>query len=394
MLIWCFARRCGIQLEPEGDVDERFTRVRDSFLNGFTAGREVGASVAVVVNDELVVDLWSGYRDRRKSHPWTKNTLCCMFSMTKAMSALCVLQAIADGLLDLDKTVDHYWPEFAVNGKSRTTVRHVLSHRAGLIGFHEPVDKDIYYDWTRVVQALAAEEPWWTPGEQHGYHARTFGYLLGELLLRVSGKNIGPWFAEHLAQPNSLDFFVGLEKSEIERCADMLPARVRPGEEKEWPPAMREMLNDYYDKDTPTGAAFQNPSFGAGYMNSEQFRRAEMPAMNGHGTARSVARLYSMIDRILPADLLREALTTHSVGPDVVLKSVTHFGLGFMLHHPDAPICIRPGSFGHAGAGGSMAFYDPAAKLGFCYVMNQMQEGVVTGGISATEVAEATYACL
>jgi CubicO group peptidase (beta-lactamase class C family) len=190
-----------------------------------------------------------------------------------------------------------------------------------------------------------------------------------------------------------LDLHIGLHARDLDRCAQMLPARVRAGQ-NDVPESAGEMMRDFRDLSTPTGAAFQNPSLGPGYMNSTRFRAAEMPAANGHGTARGLATLYANVPRLLPAELLAEATTTESLGMDEVLKSVSHFGLGFMLHHPEAPIGIRPGTFGHAGAGGSMAFCDPGARLAFCFVMNQMQQGVVTGGMSAMRCAESVYDCL
>ena len=381
-------------LQLNGSNDARFEPVRSAFLDGFEQGRDVGAAVAVTLDGEVVVDLWAGHRDRKRTLPWEQNTLCCMFSVTKAMTAICVLQAVAEGHIDLDTPVAKYWPEFAVNEKQSITPRQLLSHQAGLIGFHQPVSKDIFYDWASVTAALAAERPWWVPGEQHGYHARTYGFLLGELLRRTTGAKVGRWFDEHIASPLEIDFKVGLTDHDIGRCADMLPARVRAGEQKNWPEAMQVMMKSFGDTTTPTGAAFQNPSLGPGYMNSSRFRKAQLPAVNGHGTARGVASFYDKLSSLLPAGLLTEATTTHSLGPDTVLISLTHFGLGLMLHHPESPIGIRAGSFGHAGAGGSMAFYDPETRLGFCFVMNQMQEGVVTGGESATRIAESVYECL
>ncbi len=381
-------------LTLQGASDARFEPVRSAFLEGFAQGRDVGAAVAVTLNGELVVDLWAGYRDRKRTLPWEKDTLCCMFSVTKAMTAICLLQAVAEGSLELDTPVVEYWPEFAANEKQNITPRHLLSHQAGLIGFHEPVSKDIYYDWASVTSALAAERTWWIPGEQHGYHARTYGFLVGELLRRTTGFTVGQWFDRCIAQPLEIDFKVGLADHDLMRCADMLPARIRAGEQKNWSSAMQTMMKSFSDVTTPTGAAFQNPSFGPGYMNSNQFRKAEIPAVNGHGTARGVASFYAQLSSLLPAEILTEATTTHSLGPDTVLISLTHFGLGLMLHHEESPIGIRDGSFGHAGAGGSMAFYDPEAQLGFCFVMNQMQEGVVTGGESAMRIARSIYECL
>ncbi|MEZ5559349.1 MAG: serine hydrolase domain-containing protein [Pseudomonadales bacterium] len=377
------------QTEVEGVTDPHFDQIVEVFREGFDAGRDVGAGVAITIEGELVVDLWAGHTDRRRTRPWRRDTLVCMFSVTKAMTAICLLQAVDRELVALDAPVADYWPEFASGDKGRITIRQLMSHQAGLVGFHDKVPQDIYYDWQAVTAALAGETPWWTPGTRHGYHARTFGFLLGEVLRRVSDQTVGQWYAANVAQPLGLDFFIGLTDDQIDRCADILPARVRPGEEKFWPDAMRRMLKDFNNAATPTGAAFQNPSLRPGYMNTADFRRAEMPALNGHGTAAAVAVMYGEIARILSPATLEQATRTHSLGPDEVLKSVTHFGLGFMLHHELAPIGVRSGSFGHAGAGGSMAFYDPGRRLGFCFAMNQMQEGVVTGGTSAMQLAEA-----
>jgi CubicO group peptidase (beta-lactamase class C family) len=372
-----------------GATDPHFESVRRAFGSGFDAGRDVGAAVAVWHRGAPVVDLWAGHTDRAREHAWQQDTLCCGFSITKAMTAICILQAVADGHLRLDDRVADYWPEFTANGKQEVTLRQLLSHRAGLVGFHDPMPRDLYFDWTATTQALAAEHPWWPPGERHGYHARTYGFLLGEVLHRATGLTVGEWFRQRIAVPYDIDFHIGLAEADLARCADMLPARIRPGEERSWPDPMRRMLTDMGDPSTPTGAAFQNPTLRPGYMNQRAFRTANLPALNGHGTARAIAQVFSMLGAgtLLPPALLEEATTTHSLGPDEVLKSITRFGLGFMLHHPEAPVS-GDNAFGHAGAGGSLAFYDPGNEVAFCFLMNQMQEGVVTGGESASVLVQ------
>ncbi len=352
----------------------------------------MGAAVAVVLDGRLVVDLWAGHADRRRTRPWQRDTLCCLFSATKGITTICLLHALAEGLLSLDAPIARAWPEFVAAGKSGITLRQVLNHQAGLIGFHRPVEADLFYNWPAVCAALADEEPWWEPGTAHGYHARMFGFLAGEVLRRASGLTPGQWLAGRLSKPMDLDLHIGLDAGDLHRCAQMLPARVRPGDEP--PAAARKLLQAMSDRTTLTGVAFRNPSLGPGHMNSEHFRRAEMPAMNGHGTARGLATLYARLPDLLPDSILEAATTTESVGEDLVLLTRSRFGLGFMLHDNEAPIGVRQGSFGHAGAGGSMAFYDPRARMGFCFVMNQMQQGVVTGGDSAMAVAEAVYSCL
>lgn len=382
-----------IQLELHGDVDAAYEKVADVFLSGFSAGRDVGAALGVVVDGELVVDVWAGHTDRQKTQPWQDDTLCCLFSATKGIATVCVLQAVAEGILDLEEPLSSAWPEFASNGKEAITLRQVLCHQAGMVGLRKPVESDLLYDWDGFCAALAAEAPWWTPGEQHGYHARTFGFLLGELLRRRTGQSIGDWLRQRIAAPHSLDLHIGLDDRDLPRCAQMVPARIRAGQDS-MPESARAMMRAMQDKSTPTGAAFQNPSLGPSYMNSTQFRCAELPAMNGHGAARDLAKLYALLPQILPDALLNEATSVHSSGPDLVLLTHSQFGLGFMLHDEAAPIGVRSGTFGHAGAGGSMAFYDRAEKIGFCFAMNQMQAGVVTGGVSAMACAEAVYACI
>jgi len=376
-----------------GDCLPRYEAVAAAFAAGFTAGRDVGAAVAVWRDGELVVDLWAGHADRRRSQPWREDTLACFFSVSKAITATCVLQAADRGLLDLQAPVADCWPEFAQAGKAAVTAAQVLAHQAGLPGLHAPAERELLYDWQGMCARLAAEEPWWPPGTKHGYHARTFGFLGGELLRRATGKYVSEWLAQEIAAPMALDVHIGLSEEDQARCAEMLPARVNPAEQKHWPPAMQRMLADFTDTATPTGAAFQNPSLKPGYMNSAAFRVAELPALNGHGSARDVARLLGQVPQLLSAQMLQLATRTHSHGPDEVLKSVTRFGLGYMLYEEASPIGW-PGCFGHAGAGGSVAFCDPQQKLGFAFVMNQMQEGVVTGGTSATACVEALRACL
>jgi CubicO group peptidase (beta-lactamase class C family) len=387
----CATGKWVIQLEPQGYVDGAFSRVGAAFVEGFEAGRDVGAALAVFVDGRPMVDVWAGHRDRRRQTPWERDTLCCLFSATKGVTTLCVLQAADAGYLSLDEPIARWWPEFAVHDKASITIRDVLSHRSGLVGFHRPVAPELLCDWTATCAELADETPWWTPGERHGYHARTFGYLLGEALRRATGETLAGWLRRRIAGPLELDLHIGLESPDLERCADMLPARLTAGATTT---PESELMRRFYDTSTPTGAAFQNPALGPGYMNRDWFRRAEIPAMNGHGTARGLARLYSEAPRLVSPDLLADACRTHSLGWDEVLCSTSHFGAGFMLQHPDAPLGRTDGTFGHVGAGGSVGFLDPVARLSFCFVMNQMERGVVTGSASAQACLNAAYDCL
>ena len=368
--------------EVHGTCSPEYASVKDAFARALSE-REVGASVSIYSDGECAVNLWGGFTDRRQTLPWQQDTLCCTFSMTKGMTAVCMLELVDEGRLDLDAKVSSYWPEFAANGKEAITVRQVLSHQAGLPGFHDKMPPDLYYDWQRTIDALAAERPWWQPGERHGYHARTYGFLAGEIFRRITGEHLAQWMRKRWL---GIEFYIGLTDSEIQRCAQMLLARVRPGEQKNRPPAMEAMLIDMRDATTATWAAFQNPSLGPGYMNKPAFRQSNMPAISGHGTAKAIASVYGRIDSHISPELLKEATVSHSRGPDAVLRSISHFGLGFMLHDKQAPIGHTETSFGHAGAGGSLAFGDWERRLGFAFVMNQMEEGVVTGGRSVGEI--------
>ena len=384
----------GGSLEIEGQVDAAYRPVADAFLEGFESGRELGAALAVIVDGRTVVDVWHGSLDRRRETPWQENTLVCMFSVTKAMTAVCLLQAVERGHLSLDARVCEFWPEFEPHGKQDITLRQLMSHQAGLVGFHESQPRETLYDWDAYTARLADERPWWPPGTRHGYHAQTYGFLLGEVLRRVTGRSVRDWFRSEVADSLGIDFSIGVTEADLDRCAEVMPARMRPEDFRDLPPETRDMMRDFNDPSTPTGAAFQSPAMGAGYRNSREFRLAEIPASNGHGTARAAAGMYDGLGRILSGEMLTEATTTHARGPDEVLKSRTHFGLGFMLHDEATPIGLRPGSFGHAGAGGSMAFHDPVAKVSFCFAMNRMEMGMITGGTTAMATAAAVYECL
>ncbi|MBK80383.1 MAG: EstA family serine hydrolase [Gammaproteobacteria bacterium] len=381
-------------MQIAGHVDGAYRAVADAFIEGFESGRELGAALAVIVDGRTVVDVWHGSVDRRRDTPWREDTLVCMFSVTKAMTAVCLLQAVERGHLSLDAPIRDLWPEFERNGKQDVTLRQLMSHQAGLVGFHDPAPRETLYDWNAYVTRLADERPWWPPGTRHGYHAQTYGFLLGEVLRRSTGRGVREWFRSEVAAPLDIDFSIGVSNPDLARCADVMPARMRPEDFRELPAATREMMRDFNDPSTPTGAAFQSPAMGAGYRNSREFRLAEIPASNGHGTARAAAAMYDGLGRLLSPEVMTQATTTHSRGPDEVLKSQTHFGLGFMLYDEATPIGVKPGSFGHAGAGGSMAFHDPVARVSFCFAMNRMEMGMITGGTTAMAAAAAVYDCL
>jgi len=365
-------------IRAEGENAARFARVREVFEKSFETG-EVGAALAVTVDGELVVDLWGGHRDAAKTKPWQRDTIANVYSTTKGMTAICANRLAEQGKLDLDAPVAKYWPEFAQAGKERIPVRWLLSHRAGLAAIRAQIPPGGHYDWKYMTEALAAEKPWWEPGTKHGYHALTYGYLVGEVVRRIDGRTLGTYFRQELAEPLGLDFWIGCGPELDERTADMIPAPPSPpGVSNPFEAAAR-------NPESLVGRAFANPTIETGAVNTRAWRAAEIPAGNGHGTARGLARIYGALARegeldgvhVLSPAQITLANTEQSYGEDQVLSPMpTRFGLGFFMTQPMIPFGPNPRSFGHPGAGGSIAFADPDAKLGIAYVMNQMQVGL------------------
>ncbi len=378
----------------DGTCDPRFERVRATFEKSFETG-EVGAAVAVTLGGELVVDLHGGFADAERTRPWQRDTIANTYSTTKGMTAICANRLIDAGKLDVDAPVARYWPEFAQAGKANMPVRYLLNHKAGLAGVRKPLAQGDLYAWDTMCAALAETEPWWEPGTQHGYHALTFGHLVGEVIRRVDGRSVGNYFREELAQPLGLDFRIGTPASEHARIAEIIPA---PAPANGAPDTFQRFAQD---PNSVTFAAFNNPTNRRNAVNTKEWREAEIPAANGHGDARSLARIYGALAgdgrldgvRVLsPAAILR-ARKEESLGKDSVLGFPTRFGLGFMLRHQFLPLGPNPNSFGHPGAGGSIAFADPDRGLGIGYVMNQMQEGLA-GDPRGWKLIDAVYKSL
>jgi CubicO group peptidase (beta-lactamase class C family) len=361
-----------------GECQSRFARVREVFAESFANG-EVGASLAVAIDGELVLDLWGGHRDAARTLPWERDTLANVYSTTKGVTAVCVNRLIESGKLDVDAPVASYWPEFAQAGKGGVPVRWLLSHRAGVPALRKTIPPGGLYDWKFMTESLAAEAPFWEPGTRHGYHALTYGFLAGEVLRRIDGRSVGTYFREELAQPLGLDFHIGCAPELDARVAEMIPAPPSP------PGVPNPFAAAAQNPESLVGRVFANPTLTPGAVNTRAWRAAEIPAANGHGTARGLARLYGALASdgqlggvhvLSPAQVAR-ANTENSYGQDEVLSPLpTRFGLGFMLTQTLIPFGPNPRSFGHPGAGGSIAFADPDARLGFGYVMNQMQMGL------------------
>ena len=364
-------------LAIQGVCDPRFETVKEAFAQNFADYGEVGAAVAVMVGGRLVVDLWAGHADAALSRSWQQDTIVNVFSTTKGMTAICAHRLADQGLLDIDAPVAKYWPEFAQAGKDEIPVRYLLSHRAGLSAIRKLLPPGSAYDWERMTSALAAEEPWWQPGSKHGYHALTFGYLVGEVVRRISGKSLGTYFSDEVAGPLGLDLHIGLSEQDDARVAEMLPMPLpEPGEDNL-------IAKAFSDPQSMTFKAFANPPdlMVPGTVNSRPWRVAEIPAANGHADARSLARIYGALAQggeldgidVLSLGAIDRARVEQSYGDDAVLLGLlSRFGMGFMLDLPEHRIVPQSDIFGHPGAGGSIGFADPEAGLGFGYVMNKM----------------------
>ena len=384
-----------------GECDPRFAKVREIFSQEFAAEQELGAALAVTLGGQPVVDLWGGFLDRERTREWEPDTIVNVYSTTKGMTAICAHQLVERGELDLDAPVARYWPEFAAAGKERLPVRYLLSHQAGLPGVEKPLPEEARFDWEQMTQALAEQKPWWEPGTRHGYHALTFGYLVGEVVRRISGQTLGNYFRERIAEPLGLDFHIGFGPELDSRVSDIYPApAVDEGAVPEGP--MRDFMRDMRDPTTITGAAFANPPPREGVANTREWRAAEIPAANGHGTARGLARAYGALSvggdldgvHVLSRESIERAIQEQAFGPDAVLGGMPmRFGLGFMLRHDFMPMGPNPRAFGHPGAGGSIAFCDPDAHVGFGYVRNQMGHAM-TGTLGAYRMISAVFDAL
>ncbi|MEU3415141.1 serine hydrolase domain-containing protein [Streptomyces sp. NPDC006658] len=358
-----------------GHCDPRFAGVRQAFEDNFRERGELGAAVAVTAGGKTVVDLWGGWADPARTRPWERDTVVNVWSTTKGVVALCAHLLAGRGLLDLDAPVAAYWPEFAAEGKEKVLVRHLLSHRAGLPGLRRPHTLEQLYDWELTTGRLAATAPWWEPGTRSGYHVLTYGFLVGEVVRRVSGLRVGAFLERELTGPLGGGFTVGLPARQAGLAAELVPAPARPPAEQ----------SAFFDKLTPVArAALTNPAAGPAQANSAGWRAAELLAANGHGTARAVAALYGVLAgrgafggrRFLPARAAERVRESEGPGRDLVLGAAleedTEIGLGLWLSGPRGLYGPNPRAFGHDGFGGSCGLADPEAGVSLGYVMNRM----------------------
>jgi CubicO group peptidase (beta-lactamase class C family) len=387
-----------------GHCDPRFHLVREAFERLFSQGGELGAAFAVYHEGEPVVDLWAGVADRHTDRPWERDTPSLAYSCTKAVTATALLLLAERGLVDVTAPVADCWPEFAAAGKSRITVEHLLTHQAGLPALEEPVPVTEFEDLPAIADRLARQAPIWEPGTAHGYHAVTYGFLVGEVIRRVSGKSTGEIVASEIAGPAALELWLGAPADVAERAARLSAGeRTAGGQAPELPGEPGETLYEFVkaslDKDSLMNRALGNPRIDklAGGANNPVILRAGWPAMGVVTTARGLAGFYRELisGRILREDTLRDALRPRVAGPDRVLVIDSSFGLGYMR---PATTFLTPQrgtetAFGHTGMGGFLGLGDPGNGLGMGYTMNKMARAI-GGGLGAFQLSEATYASL
>ncbi|MFM8946481.1 MAG: serine hydrolase domain-containing protein [Actinomycetota bacterium] len=376
--------------EIHGTCDPRFEKMREILSANIDSGEDVGASVAVVHNGEMVVDIWGGWVDEKHSAPWSSDTIVNVWSSTKTQMALCALMLADRGELDLDAPVATYWPEFAANGKGGVLVRHLLSHTSGVSGWDQPIEVSDLYDWTKSTAKLAAQAPWWEPGTSSGYHALNQGHLVGEVIRRITGLKLGEFFRREVAEPLGLDFNIGLRESEFGRVSNVIPP----------PPLPVDMSQ--LDPNSVVVKTFSGPAPGAEAAWTKEWRQADIGAANGHGNARSLAWAQSAISnggvvrghRLLGQKTIDQIFRVQSDGMDQVLMAPVKFGIGYGLPNPTVahlPMDRRACFWG--GWGGSAIVNDLDLGLTVTYVMNRMAEGLLGDNRGTSLVSAAFAAC-
>jgi CubicO group peptidase (beta-lactamase class C family) len=382
-------------MEIQGTCEERFGAMREAFAANFAEGsepRDVGASLAMTLDGELVVDLWGGTvtTDSAADVPWERDTIINVWSTTKTLSALCCLLLADQGELDLYAPVAKVWPEFGAGGKGEIAMRHVMSHTAGLSGWQEPITVEDLYDWEKVTSLLAAQEPWWEPGTASGYHAITQGFLEGEVVRRVTGQTIGEFAAKEVTGPLGVDFHIGTAAEHDGRVAHVIPPSAPLSVEgaEEGSIALRTLLNP-------------QPPLDAAVSSTIPWRRAEIPAAGGHGNARAVALVHTPMAcggeangvRLLSPQGIEPVFDEQTYGQDLVIPMVVRHGIGFGLPSPELPISPNERACFWGGWGGSVAVIDLDARMSFSYVMSMMGEGTV-GDMRAAGPLLAAYMAL
>ena len=357
--------------EIHGSFDDGFAGVARALSASIDAGTDVGGSVAVVRGGRLIVDIWGGWADEARTRPWERDTITNVWSTTKTMTFLVSLVLADRGELDLDAPVARYWPEFAANGKQGVLVRHLLGHTAGLSGWDQPMTAADLEDWDKCTSLLAAQAPWWEPGSSSGYHAITQGYLVGEVVRRITGQSFGTFFAKEVAGPLGADFHVGLDPVHHGRVSDVIPPP---------PLAFPEI-----DPASVLARSLGNPVMDATMAWTPGWRQAEVPAANGHGNARSVATVQAVVShggelngvRLVSEATLARIFEVQADGIDQVLMVPLRMGMGYGLNGPDTPVSPNARACYWGGWGGSLVVNDLDAGVTMAYMMNKMGLGTV-----------------
>ena len=376
--------------EIKGHCASKFHAVRDMFAENIASGEDVGASFAATIDGEMVVDIWGGHLDRSRQTPWQEDTIVNVYSSTKTMSFLCALVLADRGLLDFDAKVAHYWPEFAQSGKQDVLVWHFLAHAAGLSGLDEMVRVQDLYDWEFITELLAAQSPWWVPGTASGYHAITQGYLIGELVRRLTGQSLGAFFREEIAAPLGADFFIGVPETEFHRIGNLIP-----------PDTPSDSQPSADDRSIAARTFASPPAMNPKTSATRGWRLAEIPAANGHGNARAIARLQTPLAcggtafgvKLMSEATARSALRERIAGKDLVLGVPIRFGLGFGLNSDLVPMTPNANSGYWGGWGGSAVVVDQDARIAISFVMNKMIDSLL-GDRRAYELVQTFYRCV
>jgi CubicO group peptidase (beta-lactamase class C family) len=346
-----------------GSTDPKFAKLKDALAANFADGLEHGSSVAVMVDGKLVVDLWAGHIDKAKTKLWQRDTIANVWSSTKGVVAAAVAMLVEQGKLRYDKPIANVWPEFAAQGKEQITLDQTMSHTSGMNGLNTPLTAEQLYQWTPYVDALAAAKPNWQPGTDCAYHALSYGHLAGEPIRRISGMSVGQFITQHIANPLGVEFFVGLPEEQDHRVAEMIDGKGASG----W---VDQVLA------SPFPQACMNPKPIATAPNERAWRAAEIPGGNGHCDARSLATIYGDIagtrSKLLTMQSRDEAVRPRFRGLDRSFDLQTAFGAGFRIEDEMFGKRASQKTFGHSGWGGTTAFGDPDARLGFAYVTNNM----------------------
>jgi CubicO group peptidase (beta-lactamase class C family) len=368
--------------EPiQGHCDHAFDRVRDALADNIVAGAEVGAAIAIDIDGESVVDIRGGFADAARTSAWAQDTIVNVWSSTKTVTSLAALMVIDRGLVEPTAPVAAYWPEFAENGKQDIEIRHILSHTSGVSGWDLPFTTEDMYDWDKATAALAAQAPWWEPGTASGYHAHNQGHLIGEVIRRVTGRSLKEFVRDEIAGPLGADFQIGATPADYGRIAEIIG-----------PPPL-ELPLDQLPEDSPMRKTFSGPPPNADAANTTAWREADMGALNGHGNARSLAAVLSVISlggkargvRLLKPETVEMIFEEQANGVDLVVPAPLRWGIGYGLaktealpYLPDEKICFW------GGWGGSMALMCPDRRTTIAYVMNKMGPGILGSERTAT----------